>query len=226
MMNPLWVLTGLPLLTASVASAAPMLQAEAFDNGVAISVSPTSTATGFLSFFGSDSFFNVVSGSATGAPIETDPNFQSNTLDVSASGFTAARTLRVLISQTGLSSTATNFASTFTLNSLIGNVTSSVITDYLGTNAFDETTPIGSATFGSTVSSAGPQTTTVAHATPFSETVEFDFNFGISAAVSTASASAAITGTAVPEPTTASLLAFTAVAGTLGRRRRAARSGR
>ena len=103
-----------------------------------------------------------------------DPQFITQALTVDASG---SHTVRIRLSQTGLTSAATVFAVASQINALTGTATSSAAA-YVGANtAFAETTAIGSAltcATGVTNCQTGTMIAAAAHPATFSETVEYN----------------------------------------------------
>lgn len=195
----------------SAAVAAPTLSFRAYDNGVESLL--TSSNTGVLNVVGGTTNFQVVTGTATGAPILPNPDLSVQTTTVSAANLAAPATIRLEFTQTDVQSASAGglfaaLASTFTANTLAarGQVESVTISSYAddGNNAFGMTTLLGSRVFTGTGSFSSPtfvQDFTLNNSL-FSETIVIEAIFtGGNAALTT---SAQIV--AVPEPASLALL--------------------
>jgi len=108
---------------ATPAAAAPILQVQIFDNGVLVPGSTLSSSTGQIGLTTlSDANFSNISFSVQGVPLLPNPDLSSITLAATSSGGAVPATLKVEITQTGL----TGFPSGLlqlsdTTNALIGS---------------------------------------------------------------------------------------------------------
>jgi hypothetical protein len=206
------LITAPALVAATAAHAAPMLEAEVFDNGVQVGTLQTSS-NGVLQFSTSDSVFSSIQLTSDGVPIEPSPDLASQTTKVtSSSNFSGTHDLQIVVTQTGLSgfsgllTFSTSYAADF-LNGASG-ITSDTVKNYIdsGNAAFGETTLIGQSTctgtHGGTCTSAADVNETITGT--FSETEVFEAVF--KAGGSSLQDNSQIQGTPVPEPASLALL--------------------
>src|SRR5690348_3425308 len=104
---------------AGMSSADATLMISVLDNGVAVSGSPVTSATGAITFTGSDASFASITASAQGSPILAQPDLTSVTLNATAAGITGSHVLEVDIIQTGLSGVTGTESATGAYNALV-----------------------------------------------------------------------------------------------------------
>jgi len=84
-----------------VTAAHATLSISVFDNGTQVGSTVTS-ATGAISFSGSDASFASITVNGLGSPILPQPDLSSNTLNATAAGITGTHILEVDVTQTAI----------------------------------------------------------------------------------------------------------------------------
>jgi hypothetical protein len=196
------------LTAASSAYAVPMIGIEILVDGSIVNSQALTPGGGSFTLSFSNSLFNSISVTSTGAPTTPDPNFGTISINASSMAFSGSHTLTLITTQTNLTGSGKGgLASTFTYNGLFNpnNITSAIGMNYIdaGNAAYALTTLIGSSANagGLTTQTTGPIVYMPTPLPLFSETEVYAFTFTGQAL---AQSSAQIIG--VPEPISLALL--------------------
>ncbi len=181
------------------------LQETGVNGGNITTVATDNGQAGYATFAGAYGTYNFNTITATGSPIRAQGNLSTTSVQVANTNPTAS-TIDVYITEQGLTSPAglTSFLSGFTSNLFTGSAVSVVeSTFFSNSNALYGGTQLATATF--TGQSTSNSTNLATLAGPYSETVEYAFTMGSTAA--TANDTVDLTATAVtPEPSSLVLL--------------------
>lgn len=143
-----------------------------------------------------------------------DPQFLTQALTIDATG---SHSIQVLLSQTGLTSTTPGFAVTHSINTLLGTGSATAAAYIGGNTAYTQGTMIGNMlSCSASTCDSGTMVSAIAHSTPFSETVAYNFNITNGRIQANTQISAA-----VPEPATWGMMivGFGLMGGALRRRK-------
>lgn len=125
---------GILLAGTSIAHASPMLTYQFYEDGVAdYSPSSNSTTSGSIDISTSDQYFSRLVLQVTGVPLEASPDLDTSTTSITtASNFTGTHTIKLLVTQTGLTGPLgiLNFDTTIDLNNRTGGGVTSSVQDY------------------------------------------------------------------------------------------------